>query len=213
MTRLIAGTRRLSRRTQLGLGAAALLALGAAGGAGAVTLTRPAIEMAPTVPTAIARLPASNGVVTVKGRVAQVYGDRFVIQDQSGQTLVDADRRTASLAANGEGMMVQGHYADGQLHASYLVGPGGQVNAVGPAAPPPRPDGPAGTHAGPPPPPPPGGPRLAEAGAPPPPPPPGVNGAPPPPPPPGAFTAGCSPAAAPLAPQAVAPAPAAQPAT
>ena len=174
---------RVSRRTKVMTGAVALLALGAAGGAGAVSLTRPAIEMAPTVPTAIARLPQTSGIVTVKGRVAEVYGNRFVVQDGSGRTLVDAGREGGSAVRTGSGLTVQGRYDDGQLRASYLVDPQGQVEAVGGRPPhdgPAGPGGPRGDGPPPPPPPPPG------AGAPPPPPPPpGGAGAVPPPPPQG----------------------------
>jgi len=170
---------RVSRRTRLMTGAIALLALGAAGGAGAVSLTRPAIEMAPTVPTAIARLPQTSGIVTVKGRVAEVYGDRFVVQDGSGRTLVDGGREGARTLRVGSALTVQGRYDDGQLRASYLVDPQGQVEAVGGR---PHHAGPVGPHGdGPPPPPPPQGPGAPPP--PPPPPPPGGAGAAPPPPP------------------------------
>ncbi|WP_019515155.1 hypothetical protein, partial [Sphingomonas sp. Mn802worker] len=161
---------RVSRGQKLGIAAAALVAIGVAGGAGAVSLTRPSIEMAPTVPTAIARLPQSSGVVTVKGRVAEVYGNRFVVQDGSGRTLVDAGREAQNAVRVGTPMLVQGRYDQGQLRARFLVDSSGSVQEVG-APPPPPPQG-----AGAPPPPPPGG-----AGAPPPPP--GGAGAPPPPPP------------------------------
>ncbi len=176
---------RVSVRTRLMTGAILLLALGAAGGAGAVSLTRPAIEMAPTVPTAIARLPQTSGVVTVKGRVAEVYGDRFVVQDGSGRTLVDAGREGAGAVRTGSGLTVQGRYDDGQLRASYLVDPDGRIEAVGARPPRGGPRGPrgpveAGRDGPPPPPPPPAGPD----GAVPPPPPPVGAGAPPPPPPP-----------------------------
>ncbi|MBY9065241.1 hypothetical protein K7957_20100, partial [Sphingomonas yunnanensis] len=143
----------------------ALLALGAAGGAGAVALTRPAVEMAPTVPTAVAKLPQSSGTVTVRGRVAAVYGDRFVVEDSTGRALVDAGRDSAPRA--GAPVLVQGRYDEGQLRARFLVDSAG-AREVGP--PPPQ----RGPGAPPPPPPPPG------AGAPPPPP---GAGAPPPPPP------------------------------
>jgi hypothetical protein len=183
---------RLSRRTQIGLGAALLLGVGAAGGAGAVSLTRPSVEMAPTVPTAIARLPQTDGVVTVRGRVADVYGDRFVVQDASGRTMVNAGREGSGRITKGAALTVQGRYDDGQLRASYLVDQNGRIDAVGPGGRPPR--GPGGPNAvgpdGAPPPPPPGGPGAPPpppgAGAPPPPPP--GAGAPPPPP------AGCAPA-------------------
>ena len=179
-----------SRRTQLGLGAALVLALGVAGGAGAVSLTRPSVEMAPTVPTAIAKLPASDGVVTVKGRVAEVFGNRFVMQDATGRTMVDAGRGATTMTA-GTAVMVQGRYDDGQLRASYLVDPSGRVEPVGPMGPHGRPGGPEGPGARsprgdgpPPPPPPPGGPDRGPGFA-------GGPGAPPPPPP------GCEPVGAP----------------
>ncbi|WP_201297522.1 hypothetical protein, partial [Sphingomonas sp. 8AM] len=155
----------LSRGQRIALGGAALLAMGAAGGAGAVQLTRPSVEMAPTVPTAIARLPATSGIVTVRGRVAGVYGTRFLVEDASGRTLVDAGRGAGTLT-KGAPVLVQGRFDYGQLRARFLADQGG-VREVG--APPPPPG------AGAPPPPPPG------AGAPPPPPP--GAGAPPPPPP------------------------------
>ncbi|WP_288457119.1 hypothetical protein [uncultured Sphingomonas sp.] len=180
---MIDGTKlagRVPPRTRMALAAAALLAAGAAGGAGAVQLTRPTVEMAPTVPTAIARLPQASGIVTVKGRVAETYGNQFVVQDGTGRALVDAGRRGSDAVRVGSVMTVQGRYDDGRLRASYLVDPQGRIDAVG--APPPPP----GAGAPPPPPPPPGAgappPPPPGAGAPPPPPP-GGPGAPPPPPP------------------------------
>ena len=173
---------RMSRRTQLGAGAAVMLALGAAGGAGAMSLTRPVAQMAPTVQTAIAKLPGTEGIVTVRGQVADVYGDRFVVQDRTGRTMVDAGRQGAATVSKGQALLVQGRYDDGQIRASYLVGPDGKVDPVGPIGPhgrhgppdrmgPDRPHGPAdrdGPDArGPdaPPPPPPGGAlRATDAG-------------------------------------------------
>ena len=182
-------TPRISRGQKIGLAGAALLDLGVAGGAGAVSLTRPAIEMAPTVPTAIARLPQSSGVVTVKGRVAEVYGNRFVVQDNSGRTLVDAGREGQGAVSVGNPVLVQGRYDQGQLHARFLVDRAGAVREVG-APPPPPPPAPHGPGAGAPPPPGAGAPPPPPgAGAPPPPPgagapppPPAGAGAPPPPP-------------------------------
>ncbi|WP_271300327.1 hypothetical protein [Sphingomonas sp. CV7422] len=172
-------------RQRLALGAAALVAVGAAGGAGAVALTRPGVEMAPTVATPIARLANSNGIVTVKGRVAEVFGDRFVVQDGSGRAMIDAGRDGTAHVTRGNAVLVQGRYDEGQLRAHFLVGPSGEVNEVGPR---PRPRGP-GADAPPPPPPPPG---AGPAGTPPPPPGVGPAGSPPPPPP-GAGPAGTPP--------------------
>ncbi|KQN77717.1 hypothetical protein [Sphingomonas sp. Leaf62] len=164
---------------KLGLGVAIGLAIGAAGGASAVSLTRPAVEMAPTIATPVAKLASGNGVVTVKGRVAEVFGDRFVVQDGTGRTMVDAGRDAS--VTKGAPVQVQGRYDDGQLRASYLVDANGKVTPVGP--PPPRPGhgpkhGPEGARG-------PGGPGGPGApcapGAMPPPPP--VDGSAPPPPP------------------------------
>ena len=159
----------LNRGTRMKLAAAALLAVGVAGGAGAVSLTRPGIEMAPTTPTAIARLSGTSGVVTVKGRVVEIFGDRFVLQDATGRTMIDAGRNGDGVTA-GATMTVQGRYDNGQLRASYLVDPNGRIVAAGPAGGPP-PHGPGGPRApdGPghdgPPPPPPGGANFAPPGA------------------------------------------------
>ena len=169
---------------RLGLAGVALVGMGMAAGAGAVSLTRPPVEMAPTVATPVAKLAASNGTVTVRGRVAAVYGNRFVVEDDSGRALVDAGRDGAGLRT-GAPVLVQGRFDEGQLRARFLVDGQNGVREVG-APPPPRPGADA------PPPPPPGGPGAPPpppgAGAPPPPP---GAGAPPPPgagasPPPGA---------------------------
>lgn len=199
----------LEHRQWAALGAVVVLAA-SAGGAGAMAMTRPSIEMAPTVATPIAKLASSSGIVTVKGRVAEVFGNRIVVQDGSGRAMIDAGPDGASNLTTGAPVMVQGRYDQGQLRAQFLVGPNGAVEAVGPAhpphgpgAPPPPPGaGPAGPPppppgagpAGAPPPPPPGaGPAGAGPTGAPPPPPAGANGVAPPPPPPGA--AGAPPAA------------------
>ena len=216
----------LEHRQWAALGAVVVLAA-SAGGAGAMAMTRPSIEMAPTVATPIAKLASSSGIVTVKGRVAEVFGNRIVVQDGSGRAMIDAGPDGASNLTTGAPVMVQGRYDQGQLRAQFLVGPNGAVEAVGPAhpphgpgAPPPPPGaGPAGPPppppgagpAGAPPPPPPGaGPAGSGPTGAPPPPPAGANGVAPPPPPPGG--AGAPPAAgAPVPPPAGArpPAPAA----
>ena len=158
----------LSGRQRVGIGAAALLAIGAAGGASAVALTRHSVEMAPTVPTAVSKLSSSSGIVTVRGRVAAVYGNRFLVEDGTGRMLVDTGRHGATMTA-GAPVLVQGRFDDGQLKARFLVDQAGEIREVG--APPPPPHG----H-GAPPPPPSGGP-----GTPPPPPQAGVTSAPTPP--------------------------------
>lgn len=166
------GSRRfgLPPRLGLALGGAVLLAAGGVAGSVAGHAMRPPIEMAPLRPVAIRALTSDSDVVTIKGRVAEIFGNKFVLDDGAGRALVDTgpegDGRT--LAAVGAPMIVQGHFDRGFVRASFLVDAAGKVTALG--GPPhgrPRP-GP-GPHGGPgddrgPPPPPPGD-------APPPPPP------------------------------------------
>lgn len=122
-----------SRSAMLWIGGAALLAAGAVGGAGAVGLTRPGIEVAPIRPVAIASLAQRDGgPVTVRGKVAEVYGDRFTIADASGKTMVDAGRDGYDAVTAGQDLLVQGRYDDNQLRASFLVDANGRVRAVGP---------------------------------------------------------------------------------
>ncbi|MHA6717845.1 hypothetical protein ACX40Y_00200 [Sphingomonas sp. RS6] len=142
MTTLKDKLSRLGRGPALGAGAAILLALGAAGGASAVSLTRPAIEMAPLNATPIGTLTDSGDVVTIKGKVAEIFGDRIVVQDQTGKAMVDVGRASDLGLAVGQDLTVQGRYDDGQFRASYLVDANGRVTATGPAGG--HPHGPAG---------------------------------------------------------------------
>jgi hypothetical protein len=171
----------LSRRWQ-GPAGAGLLLIGLGVGAVAGHAARPAIEMAPTVATPIRTLADGTNIVSVRGRVAETYGNKVIMDDGTGRALVDfgpqGDRR--ALVQPGQVVTVQGRYDRSLLHAAFLVDASGKVEALGPlggppphgpGAPPPPPPG-----AGAPPPPPPGGPGA-------PPPPPVGAGAPPPPPP------------------------------
>lgn len=120
------------RPVALWIGGAALLAAGAVGGAGAVGLTRPGIEVAPIRPVAIASLAQREGsLVTVRGKVAETYGDRFMLTDGSGKAMVDIGRASETAVAVGQELLVQGRYDDNQLRASFLVDGNGRVRAVG----------------------------------------------------------------------------------
>lgn len=162
----------MSRQAIVWIGGAALLAAGAVGGAGAVGLTRPGIEVAPIRPVAIASLAQrGDGLVTVHGKVAEVYGDRFTITDGSGKTMVDAGRDGDNAVTAGQDLLVQGRYDNGQLRASFLVDGNGVVRMVGPLfARGPHRGRPDERHG-------PGGPRLGRDG-----PPPAACDTPPPPP-------------------------------
>jgi uncharacterized protein YdeI (BOF family) len=150
----------LRGRNGLALGGAGLLILGGAAGAVTLAATRPGVEMAPANPIAIRAL-ASDSIVTVRGRVAETYGNKFILADATGRALIDAGRENSgsALVSPGQTVTVQGRFDDGFVHASFLVKPDGKVTALGPMGGPPRgphgrPDRGAGPDAPPPPPPP-----------------------------------------------------------
>jgi len=163
-------TRLNLRRNRLALAAAGLLVVGGAAGAVTVAATRPSVTMAPATPVAIRSL-QSDGIVTIRGTVAETYGNKFVMADRTGRALVDLGREGegSNLVAVGQPVTIQGRFEDGFVHASFLVAPGGKVTALGPVGGPPRgphgpggpgrdgpgrdgPDGPSGPGAPPPPP-------------------------------------------------------------
>jgi hypothetical protein len=125
------------RKFRLGATAIGLLAVGGAVGALANGAVRPAIAMAPVHATAIKSLAEGSGIVTIKGRVAERYGNQFVIEDATGKALIDAGRagENESLAPKGSIVSVQGQFDNGALRPSFLVEPSGAVIALGPIGP------------------------------------------------------------------------------
>ncbi|TCM52125.1 hypothetical protein C8J36_1096 [Rhizobium sp. PP-F2F-G48] len=146
--------RRPSRLALTGVAAVALLALGVAGGAGAMKLAKPSVEMAPMAPVAISAMPDGD-LVTIKGKVAEIFGNKFVLQDASGRALVETGPagEDGKLVTANEEISVQGRFDDGFLHASFLVHPDGKIEALGPVGKPPHhghgPKGPKGPKGGP----------------------------------------------------------------
>ncbi len=131
--------RRLRDRPRAALAAVALLALGGGAGAVAMHATRPSVTMAPAVPVAIRSL-SSSGIVTIRGRVAEIYGNKFIIADASGRALVETGREgeDGRLVTAGEPVTVQGRFDRGFVHAAFLVGPDAKVVALGPLGGPPH---------------------------------------------------------------------------
>ncbi|MEJ8308178.1 hypothetical protein [Agrobacterium larrymoorei] len=132
----------------LTVGAIALLAVGIAGGAGAMKLTRPTGELAPIAPVAISAMP-DDSLTSVKGKVVEIFGNKFIIQDESGRALVETgpEGRGGDIVNKDEVVTVQGRFDDGFLHGSYIVHEDGKTNQLGPAGKPPR--GPEGGPRGP----------------------------------------------------------------
>ncbi|WP_320198911.1 hypothetical protein RMR16_019210 [Agrobacterium sp. rho-13.3] len=128
-----------SRRYALPIAAAAVaLAIGVVGGAGAMKLVRPTPEMAPVTPVAISTMPTSS-LVTIKGTVAEIYGNKFILQDESGKALVETGPAgdDGDLVKANEAVTVQGRFDNGFVRASYLVRQDGKTEALGPQKGPP----------------------------------------------------------------------------
>ncbi len=165
--------RQIRQRSFLGGVALAVLVAGAAAGAGGVKLAQrwqPQSVML-LQPTAINQLREGNPSAA-KGNVAEIFGNKFILDDGSGRALVDLGPRgeRADAVVKGETVTVQGMFDGGIVRARIISHADGRNEAFGPPGPPP----PRRAEAPPPPPEPPPPPR---ADLPPPPP-----GAPPPPP-------------------------------
>ena len=93
-------------------------------------------------PVAIGKLQASD-VVAVKGSVAEIYGNKFILQDDSGRMLVDLGPRgnDANAVTKGEQVSVQGRFDRGFIAAQVVSHADGRNQAFGPPAPPPPPPG------------------------------------------------------------------------
>lgn len=131
--------RRPAARRGLVVGALALpLALGAAGLSFA---QKGEVATTPLEPTAISAL-APSGAVAAKGEVAEIFGNKFVLQDATGRTLVETGRQGEgdALVRKGETVTVRGRFENGFLHAAALVRADGTTTDLKPAGGP-RPGG------------------------------------------------------------------------
>ena len=77
--------------------------------------------------------------VAVKGQVAEVFGNKFIVQDDSGRALVDTGRlgESRQLVAKSENVTVQGRFEHGFIHAEAISHTDGRNDFVGPPGPPP----------------------------------------------------------------------------
>jgi uncharacterized protein YdeI (BOF family) len=87
--------------------------------------------------------------VAVKGQVAEIFGNKFIVQDDSGRALVDTGRsgESGNLVAKSETVTVQGRFEHGFVHAQAISHSDGRNDFVGPPGPPPpAPGGPVGAR-------------------------------------------------------------------
>lgn len=90
-------------------------------------------------PVAIDKMQADY-VVAVKGSVAEIFGNKFILQDDTGRALVELGPQGEDGAAvvKGEQVLVQGRFERGFIVAQLVSHADGRNQAFGPP-PPPRP--------------------------------------------------------------------------
>lgn len=88
-------------------------------------------------PIAIDRMQANN-VVAVKGTVAEIFGNKFILQDDTGRALVELGPQgeDGDVVAKGEAVTVQGRFDRGFIHARLVSHADGRNQAFGPPGPP-----------------------------------------------------------------------------
>jgi uncharacterized protein YdeI (BOF family) len=127
--------RKIARRLMSAGIVIAVLAVGAAGGAGAYRHFQRSHPQSVLLlePAPIAQMTDSRPVA-VKGQVAEIFGNKFIIQDDSGRTLVDTGPRGegGKPVTKGETITVQGHFDDGFIHAIVMTRADGTSEAFGP---------------------------------------------------------------------------------
>lgn len=130
-----------SRMLVVGAGAA-MLAIGAAGGATGAGLLRPepVTYEADLAVTPIADLAAGDRVA-LNGTVVEIFGNKFVVEDGAARALVETGRlgEGGDLVVAGEPVTVQGRFDNGFLHATSIRHANGEIETL---APPPPPHGP-----------------------------------------------------------------------
>jgi uncharacterized protein YdeI (BOF family) len=125
----------VSRRSLAAGALGVVLIAGAALGAGGTRLAQnwqPRSVML-LQPRPIDRM-AERSPVAIKGDVAEVFGNKFVVQDGSGRALVDTGPRGEDrmMVAKGETVTVQGRFDRGVVHAEVLAHADGRNEAFGP---------------------------------------------------------------------------------
>ena len=93
----------------------------------------PTAAYASLPPVAIAAM-ADESTVEIKGQVAEIFGNKFVLQDAGGRALVETGRQgeEAALVTKDEAVTVQGHFEHGFIHAAFIVHGDGKIVALQP---------------------------------------------------------------------------------
>ncbi len=120
-------------RRRLRTAAVLLIAFGMGGAAVHLADGRRATVVLAMTPAPIASL-KDGAAGAVKGQVTEIFGNRFVVTDESGKALVDTGPagEDATLVTSGETVIVQGRLDRGALHAAILSHADGRQEALDP---------------------------------------------------------------------------------
>lgn len=123
---------------RLGVGTA-LVIVGALGaGAGALAQRNHQPVLVTLVPAPVSAMKEWSPVA-VKGRVAEVFGNKFILADDSGRALIETGPKgdDGSLVSKDEIVTVQGRFEHGFVHAAALQHADNRTVLLGPPGPPP----------------------------------------------------------------------------
>lgn len=108
-----------------------LLGVGVAAGAGA---TRMMVrhEAQPLMPPIAISAMTDGSVAAIKGKVAEIFGNKFVVEDATGRTLVETGRagKGDTLVTRDEMLTVQGRFEDGFMRGSMVVHADGRTDIL-----------------------------------------------------------------------------------
>ncbi|CAA2100456.1 hypothetical protein MBUL_00679 [Methylobacterium bullatum] len=122
------------RRSRRGWIVGAIAAPLAFGAVGLSLAQNSGVTLTPVAPVTIAQLTPS-GAIAAKGDVAEIFGNKFILQDGSGRALVETGKQGegGTLVTKGEAVTVQGRFENGFLHATLLTRADGKTVVLGPA--------------------------------------------------------------------------------
>lgn len=122
------------RRSRRGWIVGAIAAPLAFGAVGLSLAQNSGVTLTPVAPVTVAQL-APSAAIAAKGEVAEIFGNKFILQDGSGRALVETGKQGegGTLVTKGEAVTVQGRFENGFLHATLLTRADGKTVVLGPA--------------------------------------------------------------------------------
>ena len=125
------------------LGAALLAACGLGAGATAIAQRSHQPVLLALAPAPVSAM-QDGSQIAVRGQVSEIFGNKFILADDSGRALIDTGRKgeDGTLVARSDTVTVQGRFEHGFVHALAIQYGDGRTVVLGPPAPPPPPHGP-----------------------------------------------------------------------